>query len=132
MSTNFTNYGANIEAFSFFLVAPEPAQDTVIPLDEFATYDEEGNITGHKTIRELCASSNRQVVEHNGYFIFGLNINELHNEHKTVKEALNNNGYALGGFDFSNPSETAYWLFSDVSDIDAWKDARVVAEEEVI
>ena len=119
MSTNSKKYGGNVQAFPFFLIAPMAAKDVSLPLDEFDRYDVDGNLVGQYDIgtlpgRELAVSKDET------YFIVGLNVSELDNEHTSVKQTMINNGFMLGGKEFDNGEDFRFWLVSNVAYLETW------------
>ena len=119
MTTSEQLTGAFVQSFPFFLVAPKGAKTISLPLEEFNQYNEDNTVT-QLTIEQLPHRGIQWSVD-GEYFVIGLMISELANEHKEVKQKLIDEGYTLGGTNFESDIPTDFWLFNTTEYLKDWK-----------
>lgn len=133
MSTSQDEYGTNIYP-NAFVVAPVSALHISVGdpnnLSKFSSFSKYAAddiarqvIIGKYTLFEFCQLTGmKYILSTDGeYFIFGFEFSDLGNHFGDFKALMMGRGYLLGGEDFTSPNPKAFWLFSTIRELEAWR-----------
>jgi len=113
------------------LIAPFDALEVKLPIKSFEILDEEGSVVDYQI------KGTPKTLSGGTHFVLPIEVYDLYNTLKAIKETLIGEGYVLGGEDFNNPEPKAFWLleygllseFLSTSDLNKLQEP--IVEEEV-